>query len=518
MMSSHEDMANPVTVDGAIAVPPTADDAPPETLFRSQDLVRVRLLVAIPVIIVLLLTTMAGLLYQVVEWQFGSRPATAGAANIDMSRLATLWLYILFAFDVIGALAGYIVARSISRPVSEIVRASRRIATGDFSTKAPVQSRDEMGMLGVTFNAMVDSLNRFFSSRNRFILESFTGGLITTDLNGTITAINSAAEAMLGVEQARAQGRTVARVCDRPGLAEFVAVVEEMLWHREQKLSRGITIHTADGQPVSVSVRFTMMRDSAGKVFGLIINLRDLSELRKFYDQMSRADRLATVGTFATGLAHEVRNPLGAIKTTAQLLAEDLSHDARLTAFTQVIVDETNRLDKLVREVQELSHTAGPMTPHDLNAIVRESVAVAHNSNDAAKPGVTLDESYADDMPPVPVSSDKLRQALLNVLINAFQASPPGGAVRVRTAVRAGEPMPAVVTIWNSGPAIPPDVLQKVFEPFFTTKDHGTGLGLAIAAQIIRHHDGEIQLVNTDGGVETTIRLPLEADETGLAN
>ena len=303
MMPSHEDMANPVTVDGAIAVAPDAENSHPETMFRTHDLVRVRLLVAIPVIIVLLLTTMAGLLYQVVEWQFTSRPGAA-AASPDMSRLATLWLYILFGFDLIGALAGYVVARSISRPVSEIVRASRRIATGDFTTKTPIESRDEMGMLGMTFNAMVDSLSRFFTSRNRFILESFTGGLITTDLNGTITAINSAAEAMLGVAQAQAQGRPLTRVCDRPGLTEFVTVVEEMLWHREHRLNRNITILSTDGQPVNVSVRFTMMRDSGGTVFGLIINLRDLSELQKFYEQMSRADRLATVGTFEIGRAH----------------------------------------------------------------------------------------------------------------------------------------------------------------------------------------------------------------------
>jgi signal transduction histidine kinase len=260
------------------------------------------------------------------------------------------------------------------------------------------------------------------------------------------------------------------------------------------------------------------MRDKSDRPFGLIINMRDMSELQKFYEQMSRADRLATVGTFATGLAHEVRNPLGAIKATAQLLAEDLADDERMCGFTQIIVDETNRLDQLVREVQELSQSATPLVSADLNDVVRECLRVALSSGKA--PGcdqLTINESYDAALPALPLSPGKIRQALLNVLINALQAAPPAGSICVTTALRPDEPLPAVISVVNKGTSIAPDDLAKVFEPFFTTKDQGTGLGLAITAQIIRHHGGEIHLMNTDEGVAMVISLPLKSPEPDVA-
>ena len=499
---------------------PAANDYDSSTSLKPvTNLVRVRLLVAIPVMIVLLLTTMVGVLYQITDWQLAERLTSANTeAELKYSRMLVFWLITLFIFDITGAVAGYLIARSISRPLEKMMVASRRVAGGDFTFKAPAESQDEVGLLGHSFNAMIDSLNRFFSSRNRFILESFTGGLITADLNGTITAINSAAETMLDLNQMDAQGKPVARAFPSERLGALTAAVEEILWSGGTADHRSITITSTEGKTTHLNVRFSFMRDKSDRPFGLIINMRDMSELQKFYEQMSRADRLATVGTFATGLAHEVRNPLGAIKATAQLLAEDLADDERMCGFTQIIVDETNRLDQLVREVQELSQSATPLVSADLNDVVRECLRVALSSGKA--PGsdqLTINESYDAALPALPLSPGKIRQALLNVLINALQAAPPAGSICVTTALRPDEPLPAVISVVNKGTSIAPDDLAKVFEPFFTTKDQGTGLGLAITAQIIRHHGGEIHLMNSDDGVALIISLPLKSPELDVA-
>ena len=498
---------------------PSADYDSSTTLQPVRNLVRVRLLVAIPVMIVLLLTTMVGVLYQITDWQFGERLATGDTASeMRYTRMLVFWLATLFVFNIVGAVAGYLIARSISRPLEKMMVASRRIAGGDFSFKAPTETQDEVGMLGHSFNVMIDSLNRFFSSRNRFILESFTGGLITADLNGTITAINSAAETMLDLDQTDAQGKPVGEAFPSDRLGALTAAVEEVLWSNGSADRRNISIVSPQGKTTHLNVRFSFMRDKADRPFGLIINLRDMSELKKFYEQMSRADRLATVGTFATGLAHEVRNPLGAIKATAQLLAEDLADNERLSNFTQIIVDETNRLDQLVREVQELSQSATPLVPASFNDVVCECLRVAINSSKTPDcDGLTIEESYDAALPPLSLSPGKMRQALLNVLINAFQAAPPGGGISVTTALKPDDPLPATLRVVNKGTSVEPDILAKVFEPFFTTKDQGTGLGLAITAQIIRHHGGEIHLMNSDEGVALVISLPLNSPEPDVA-
>ncbi len=487
---------------------------------RQQEQVRVRLLIAIPVMIVLLLTLMGGILYQLTDRMFQSLPLDGPRGSEDyFGRYSLVWIGLMAAFDIIGALVGYFLARSITAPIHSIIRITEKVAAGDFSTKAPATRRDEVGVLGYTFNNMIESLNRFFTSRNRYILESFTGGLITTDLHGTVTAINSAAEKMLGVEPGNALGQPLETAFHEPGHGQFLALVNEMLWRPERPITRKVAVERAGGAPVTLSVKSSVMRDRAGRIFGLIINLRDLSELNKFYEQMGRTDRLATMGTFASGLAHEVRNPLGAIKVTAQLLGEDLAGDARKHEFAQLIVREANRLEQLVREVQQLSQAETPQSMTDVRGVVHDALTLARNHAKAPPPeSVRVEEDYGE-MPEALISADRVRQALLNILINAFQAVPPDGTVRVTARTDPSDPQAVVITVENTGPPVPPEEIEHLFEPFYTTKEEGSGLGLSISSQIVSAHGGDIGVANTADGVAFTVRLPLNAapDAASLA-
>lgn len=479
---------------------------------RTTDFVRVRLLVAIPVMIVLLLAVMGGIMYQFVEVYFGSNPLLY--AQSVMQEFAAVFLLVLTVFAIIGAAVGAYLAYSITQPIREIVSLSARVARGDFTPIAPMERHDEVGQLGSSFNQMVTSLNTFITSRNRFILESFSGGLVTTDVGGTIVAMNSSAEKMLGVKAAAAVGSPAAQVFSRPGTEGVLGLIQEASWKEEPLLARPIQIETERGAR-QLSANCSPMRDENGKVFGLIINLRDLGELQRFYEQMNRADRLATLGTFAAGLAHEVRNPLGAIKGTAQLLAEDVRSNPRAHEYTQVIVKEVNRLDALVREVQEFSQTAvDPGEVTDLSALVRDTVALARNHPSAtSSEAVEIHDRYAA-LPPAIVSRGKFTQALFNILLNAFQATPPGGRIEVATEYAPKADLPLQIRVSNSGSAIAPEVMARMFEPFFTTKEKGTGLGLPIAYQVIRHYGGEIEASSDSEGVTFTISLP-EAEDAG---
>jgi signal transduction histidine kinase len=253
------------------------------------------------------------------------------------------------------------------------------------------------------------------------------------------------------------------------------------------------------------------MRDQQGRVHGLVLNLRDRREFQKFMEEMSRADRLATLGTFSAGLAHEIRNPLGAIKGTAQLLAEVTKDQPDIQSYVEIIVKEANRLNHLVEEVQEYSQPiSSHMDPLDLNALLAEVVTMARNHTGRAQ-GVEILEDHGR-IPPIMGSRDRLVQAILNVMVNALQATPEGGRVTVVTRFTPTQDYPVVVRIHNSGSSIPPEVLRRIFEPFFTTKSAGSGLGLTIAHQVISHHHGRMDVANEPDGVAFTMRFPLPSN------
>jgi two-component system sensor histidine kinase AtoS len=476
----------------------------------SHQRLRVRILIAIPVLVVLLLTIMGGFFYQLTEEEL--RQAQRMPMNNIFENFARQWLSVLFAFNVAGAIVGYLMAHSITAPIKNLIRISERVASGDFSSKAEVNRSDEMGQLGYTFNYMIDSLNQFIGQRNRLIVESFSGGLITTDVNGTISAFNSAAEKLLGLSAGEVANKPVEEALSRPGLAPLLSLIEEVLWEKKPVISRKISVQKGAGEDITLTVNVSEMRDENNNAFGMIANFRDYAEWQRFYEQLNRSDRLATVGTFATGLAHEIRNPLGAIKATAQLLSEDVRENQHALDSINVIIKEVNRLDSLVREVQSFSHPSA-MTRDwiDVNALVRDAIYMArHHSKRSAPDETPVTEQYGE-IPRAFVSRDKLSQAFLNVIANAFQATPPSGEIFIKTQ-KSEEDLkrPIVVTVRNTGSTIPPDKIAKVFEPFYTTKDSGTGLGLSITYQIITNISGEISVASGPDWVAFTIRLPTQ--------
>lgn len=474
-----------------------------------QETVRVRLLIAIPVVIVLLLTIMGGLLFQMVEFQFENVPGTSQT----MEDFATQWLLLLIISDVFGAIVGYFIAHSITSPIKKLISISRKVAGGDFSDKAMVVQGNEVGQLGNSFNYMIDALSNYTSLRNKYIMESFSGGLITTDVNGAITTMNSAAEKILNVKAMHAIGKDARHVLAGGGMQPLLSIIEEALWRKHQVKSRRVEIGER-GKPVLLSVNASPMRDDHDTVFGLAVNFRDLAEWERFYQQMGQADRLATIGTFATGLAHEIRNPLGAIKGTAQLLAEDVGNNSTAAEYIQVIIKEVNRLDLLVREVQDFSVTSTThKQPTDLSALMRDILLLARNNR---KTVLASDVEVVEEYQPLPetyLSQDRMTQALLNIVGNAFQATPDGGRISISTAYNPEEPLPLSVTVHNTGSTIDPDEIPLIFEPFYSTKASGTGLGLSIAYQIVKRHRGEVSLQNTENGVAFTVRLPLQTED-----
>jgi signal transduction histidine kinase len=227
-------------------------------------------------------------------------------------------------------------------------------------------------------------------------------------------------------------------------------------------------------------------------------------------EQLRRAEKLSTLGEMAAVLAHEIRNPLGSIRGTAEILRDDYKPGDPKHEFIEIQIKETERLNHVVEDFLRM---ARPQAVQMCRCSLREELetVVVLTANDARKRNVRLVHELSVDDLPVKGDGEKLRQAFLNIVINALQATPAGGSVAI-SAVRSHAF--CEISFSDSGPGIDPETLKRIFEPFFTTKADGTGLGLAITKKIIEGHGGTLQ-VNSEPGQGTTVIVILPALEDG---
>jgi signal transduction histidine kinase len=268
-------------------------------------------------------------------------------------------------------------------------------------------------------------------------------------------------------------------------------------------------------------VRDAFSQDEGALLDSLAVQIGVVIDNSRQYRRMQERDRLAALGQMAAGLAHEVKNPLGAIKGAAQLL-NDPRQGAPISAveqeFVGIILEEVERLDRVVGSVLDYARPSkGEQGPVDLNAVVRRTITVLA-SDRAEECEIVTD--LVDALPPVRADAEQLRQVLINLVRNAIQAMGGRGTVKVRTALHAtgSPPVGAAgvtgdwveVSVRDSGPGIAPQVLRNLFVPFFTTKDRGTGLGLAISQRMVEEMGGRIQVVSHLGdGATFTVLLPV---------
>jgi two-component system sensor histidine kinase PilS (NtrC family) len=325
------------------------------------------------------------------------------------------------------------------------------------------------------------------------ILDSTPSGLLTCEEDGRVTFANRAALVILGLEDVAAvRSRKVEELL--PGLPAMERVPRSELKVETPRGPRilGLTLAPLEG---------------TGRASRLIV-FQDLTALRRAEDELRRADRLAALGTLSAQLAHEIRNPLAAMRGSAQMLAQDGAEDPGVSRLTTILLRESDRLSRLVEEFLRFARPPKPVSRAvDLELLVRETMEMLET--DPLTRGVELEL----DLRPVRamLDPDQLRQVLLNLTRNAFEATGPGGKVRVSL---KGEEGMARLCVWDSAGAIPESHLGRIFEPFFTTRSGGTGLGLATAYSIVRAHEGRLQVTSSpQAGTEFTVELPLAAEE-----
>lgn len=227
------------------------------------------------------------------------------------------------------------------------------------------------------------------------------------------------------------------------------------------------------------------------------------SELRETVEQLLQAERLSSLAEIASGVVHEVRNPLGAIKGAVEILEDELAANSPRREFAQIAKSEVERIDKLVQEFLQFARPPKlAKTSFNVNELIRAAGRLYESP--AAAQNVAIEEDLAEDLPPLEADSEQIEQVLVNLILNALQAMPEGGMLTLRT-YQASDSV--VIEVADTGEGIAPGNLGRIFDPFFTTKEKGTGLGLSIAHKIVARHDGRLTAENSAKGAVFKIIL-----------
>ena len=326
-------------------------------------------------------------------------------------------------------------------------------------------------------------------------------GLLTTNPEGRVMLANAAAAALIGKPVAEIEGGALAGL----GSVNWGGLMAE-LEGRDEVLEREDVLAAPGGRVVPVGIAASRIVNSDGGYLGHLFLLRDLRELRRLQDQVRRNERLSALGNLAAGVAHEIRNPLSSIKGFATYLAGKVQGQDQEAA--RAMVQETDRLNRVVSELLEFARPNElKLHDEDLELVVERALRLARA--DLAAKGIAVEFTRDGTLPSIPLDSERITQALLNLFLNAVQAMDQGGALRISTARDQAEGIVSL-RIEDTGHGMPSEVLGDIFNPYFTTKPSGTGLGLAIVHRIVEGHGAAIKVESDVGrGTAFTIELPM---------
>ncbi|MBE0503964.1 MAG: PAS domain S-box protein [Desulfuromonadales bacterium] len=325
---------------------------------------------------------------------------------------------------------------------------------------------------------------------NRAIVANIGSGIMTINPAGKIRVFNHGAERIIGLSQSEAYDRDVRDIL--PALAIYDGAFQHT------RRNEG-TFVAGNGRKLTLGFTTTLIAGVGKKEDNLLISFQDLTHLKEIEEQLRRNDRLVAVGQLSAGLAHEIRNPLASISGSVQLLIEGGSVSVNDQQLLHIVLREAERLNLLLGDFLRFARPTPPtLLRHDLALIFNDLLEVV--KADPRFGHIQFLKEYGSSE--FLCDDGQLRQALLNLLINAAEAINGAGTIRLGAAIDHG----VTIRVEDSGPGLPPEVQKQLFNPFFTTKENGTGLGLATVHTIVNAHGGRIEVSKSNlGGAAFTL-------------
>jgi two-component system sensor histidine kinase PilS (NtrC family) len=343
------------------------------------------------------------------------------------------------------------------------------------------------------------------------IVHSISSGVFTTDEEGRITSFNPAAQEATGHNLAQVQGRPWRDVFN---------------WHPDRPLDMQddgaanmrfeVECTRADGNRLVLGMTLSPLQEQ-GRTTGMVGVFKDLTQIRDLEEEMRRKDWLASLGEMSAGMAHEIRNPLGALAGAMQMLRKDLHADETSQRLMDIAIREATRLDTIITEfLQYARPPALNLGEHDLNKLLAETLdLVQHEAR--TRTNIRIEAKPSPDALVGQVDQDQLKQVFWNLATNAFDAMPNGGQLTISTGCRSidvgGRKGDVIeISFQDTGEGISKKNLDNIFLPFFTTKKQGSGLGLAAVHRIVDLHGGWIKVESREReGSRFVVCLPRSA-------
>ena len=405
---------------------------------------------------------------------------------------------------IISMIIGYFLSRAITTPISNLTKRAKRLSEGQFDPRVEnIKADDEIGILAETFNDMSSTLKGTLSDisteKNKIeaILQNMTDGVMAFGTDGKIIHINSTARKMLNIENVEQY-----RFDKLFSILDADILIGDLLYLEEKRsCEREVTKDN-----IALKVYFAVFDDERNKTGGVLAVLHDITKQQKL--ENSRRE-------FVANVSHELRTPLTTVKSYAETLLDFVKDNKTAAAFTNTILNETDRMTRLVKDLLVLSSLENSAslnkTVFSLKAMIHDVVSTM--TLVASEKGHRLQFKQSSELPEFYGDSDKLEQVLYNIISNSIKYTPNGGKI----IVRAGKVYHEIqIEVQDTGIGIPEKDLSRIFERFYRVDKArsrelgGTGLGLAISKSIIDSHGGQIHIDSKPGqGTLVLITLPI---------
>ncbi|MEW5800575.1 MAG: response regulator [bacterium] len=344
----------------------------------------------------------------------------------------------------------------------------------------------------------LEELNTFVTN----VIESISSALITLDLSGNITMVNTHALELLGIENKDHILGGNYRTVFPPDLVQAMhTIFHEEDWN---------TSHEFELQKQTIGYTISLLLDNEQKVKGNVLVMRDISEKKRLEQELIQSEKLATMGLLAGKISHEMGNPLFGIMGYAELLESKYPKEKNI----RFIINQALRLKKMTKDLLTISKPKPPLiSAVDINQVLKDTMDFLREITGQIKYHEVLQE-YAQNLPSIQGDAEQLKQVFVNLIVNASQAMRnriEGSVLTIGTALAEGG-QKVLIYVQDNGCGIAPEDLDRIFDPFYTTKgDEGTGLGMAVIKEIVHKHHGQIHIESKVGeGTRASVILPVE--------
>ncbi|MEY9092515.1 two-component system histidine kinase PnpS [Paenibacillus sp. RC84] len=453
---------------------------------------------------------------------------TAGGEKTGYLRLAMsleqventirhLWLFLLIGLGILFLIAGatsYRIAKGLTRPIENITNVAKQITNRNYKARVETKSLDEVGQLGQAINRMADSLhmqmNRILENEGRLkgVLENMGSGILMVDRDQRIVLVNRSAEDILGFSSNELYGK---KYDEAKQQFELTRLIQECIETNEHIREEIIFYYPSER---ILEINLSPISQADGEWSGALVVLHDITAMRRLERMRSE---------FVANVSHELKTPIAAVKGFSEtLLAGALDDKETARSFLQIIFDESERLNRLVGDILELSKIESKriplqLSPTHLQSIIQKSLHMMEAEADKKKIALSMN---VDEALFLEADEDRLRQILINLMANGINYTPEGGRVSVAAELAGsgteGEDERIRISIKDTGIGIPKKDLPRIFERFYrvdkarSRSSGGTGLGLSIVKHLVEMHHGTIRVESEVGyGTEFIIELPV---------